>query len=81
MKKRYFVVNLITGKQLAFGKRCNNVDHGESDYIFKDVQDNKKSFICLGIIPRENILSVILIDEEPVSECSAAIKGNEENDK
>ena len=63
MEKRHFVVNLKTGERLVFGGRCNNVDHSASDYIFKYVEEDKKTWTCLGIVPRENILSVILIDE------------------
>lgn len=64
MKKRYFFVNLKTGEQIMFFGRCNNVDNNGSDYIFKHVEDDKKTWTCLGIIPRENISSVLLTIDE-----------------
>lgn len=64
MQKRHFVVNLKTGEQFVFGGKCNNVEHSESDYIFKHVEEDKKTYTCLGIIPRENILSVFSIADE-----------------
>lgn len=74
MEKRHFVVKLKTGELLAFGDGCNNVEHSESDYIFKYFEEDKKTYTCLGVIPRENILSVISIANKKLKNATKIIR-------
>lgn len=61
---KFFVANLMNGKQVIFGKKCNSIDYNTfpNTYMFKQIKDDG-TFDCLGIIPLEHIYSIISFEE------------------
>ena len=59
-KKDYFIVNLINNKQILFNKMCNSVDYSNDKVvIFKHNYDDGVRCKCLGMVPINQILSII----------------------
>ena len=64
---RYFEVKLIDGSVMNFDKKCDDIDYNsDPNYvIFKSFIDDD-TYHVLAVIPHRSILSIVVLDDEPV---------------
>ena len=59
----YFLIIMLDGDVISYGKRCNEVDYENPKYLICKHQESDGSFECLGLIPHSQIRQIMTCNE------------------
>lgn len=60
---KYFLIIMLDGETISYGKRCNKVNYENSKYIICKHEESDGTFECLGLIPHSQIKQIIICNE------------------